>query len=275
MVSALCIAVWAAGRVAASWQLDGPWLRGVAEGTAWVGVLGARLGYVIANWSAFRTEPWTGIYVWQPGYLPYVGVMAGTAYAFWRIGRGSQSKRWLHLRVLCSGYAGGAVALGAMVAALYAFAPPTLLGRGDQVPDFALVDLDGNIVRLSDLAGRGLILNFWATWCPPCRREMPLLDEIHAEYGPQGLSVIGIDLDESPDVVSRFLVETGVRYPVWVDPVPLPANQEGTRAIHERFGGAGLPITVFVDRSGTVRDVHVGELNRAFLLEQAKGILSR
>jgi len=148
-------------------------------------------------------EPWTGFYFWQPGYLPYAGVMAGTAYALWRIGRGLPSKRWVHLRTLCSGYAGGVVALGAMIVALYAFTPPTLLGRGDRVPDFALVDLDGNPARLSDLAGHGLILDFWATWCPPCRREMPLLDEIHAKYGQQQLSVIGIDLGEAPDVVHQ------------------------------------------------------------------------
>ena len=275
VVVALCLAVWTAGRIALWWKLDGPWLRGVAEGTAWIGVLGARLGYVIANWSAFRIEPWTGFYFWQPGYLPYIGVLAGTAYALWRIARGLPSKRWVHLRALCSGYAGGAGALGAMTVALYAFSPPTLLSRGDRMPDFALVDLDGSTVRLSDLAGHGLILNFWATWCPPCRREMPLLDEIHAEYGQQQLAVIGIDVGEAPDVVSRFVGEAGVQYPVWVDPVPLPTNQEGSRAIHERFGGAGLPTTVFVDRSGIVREVHVGELSRAYLREQAKRILTR
>jgi thiol-disulfide isomerase/thioredoxin len=275
VVISLWIAVLSAGRLAAWWHLDGPWLRGVAEGTAWVGVIGARLGYVIANWSAFRMEPWTGFYFWQPGYLPYTGVIAGTVYAIWRIVSGLPAKRWVHLRALCSGYVGGAIALGVMTLALYSLAPPTLLGRGDRVPDFSLADLDGNTVRLSELRGQGLILNFWATWCPPCRREMPLLDEIHVEYGPRGLSVIGIDLGESPDVVASFLREAGVHYPVWVDPVPLQTSGEGSRAIHERFGGAGLPTTVFVDRRGTVRDVHVGELNRAFLRQQAKRILSR
>jgi thiol-disulfide isomerase/thioredoxin len=273
VILALVVAVLAADRLAPRARLDRSWLRGTAEGAAWVGLFGARVGYVAMNWGAFRPEPWTALYLWQPGYSPYAGVAAGAGYALWRIARRQERNRWRHLGALCMGYAAGTAALAVMVVALHAFAPVTLIGRGDRAPDFALENLDGNRMRLSDLAGRGIVLNFWATWCPPCRREMPLLDAIHAEYASRGLSVVGVAVGESRADVAPFVERLGVRYPIWVESAePEPAG-DATRALHERFAGAGLPTTVFIGRDNVVRNVYVGELSKAYLLEQAEEIL--
>ncbi|NIL99823.1 MAG: redoxin family protein [Gammaproteobacteria bacterium] len=273
VILALLIAVLATNRLVPRAQLDRSLLRGVAEGTAWVGILGARVGYVAANWGAFYAEPWTALYLWQPGYSAYAGVVTGACYAIWRIARRRESNRWRYLEALCKGYAVGTAALAIMIVGLHAFAPSTLIGRGDRVPDFVLEGLDGSRVRLSDLAGRAVVLNFWATWCPPCRREMPLLDAVHAEYARRGLSVVGVAVGESQTVVGPFVHRLGVRYPIWIEPVaPEPAG-DSTRALHDRFAGAGLPTTIFIDRDHVVRNVYVGEFNRAFLLEQVQDLL--
>ena len=80
-------------------------------------------------------------------------------------------------------------------------------------------------------------------------------------------------MEEPADVVARFIAEMGVGYPVWLDPGPTLADHDRTRTIYERFGGVGLPTTIFVDREGIVRDTQVGELNRAILQERAEEIL--
>ena len=274
VVVALALAVWGTGYLAARAGLNESWARGVAEGTAWLGLLGARLGYVIASWSAFRAEPWTALYLWQPGYLPYTGIVLGAAYAFWRIWSQPPIERWVSLRALGTGYAGAGIALGAALLTLSLIVPSHVLRVGSRVPDFALVDLSGDTVRLSDLAGHGVILNFWATWCPPCRREMPLLDAFQSEYASQGLIVVGIDLDESVETVAPFIITMGSRYRIWLDPGPARPAHDRVRAIYDLFGGVGLPTTVFIDRNGSLLDTHVGELNRAILEESVTTLLA-
>ena len=273
IVLSLLSAVWAAGHLGRRLELDVGWLRGTAEGAAWVGLVGARLGYVAAHWSAFRAEPWTALYFWQPGYFPYVGILLGAAYGIGRLSRKPTADRFVYARAFSTGYGVGALVFGTMIVGAHALAPANMLRSGDRVPDFTLVDLSGNPVRFSDQAGRGVILNFWATWCPPCRREMPLLDAIQAEYGPRGLTVVGIDLDEPADIVTAFIVAMDVRYPIWLDPLPTTHDTDRTRSIYERFGGVGLPTTAFIDRTGMLRRTHVGELNRAIVQEYAESIL--
>lgn len=153
------------------------------------------------------------------------------------------------------------------------FTGPQTLRSGDPVPDFALVNLSGDRVQFSDLSGQAIVLNFWATWCPPCRREMALLNEFQNEYKSRGLSVVGIDVGEDLEVVRQFVEPMGVGYPIWVDAPDKQMGFDSSQSIHRRFGGVGLPTTIFVDPEGIVQDQHLGELNRALLQTQADELL--
>ncbi len=273
VVLSLVFAVAAAHHAGKRANLDAKWVRGVAEGSAWLGLLGARAGYVIAHWSAFQEQPWTAFYFWQPGYLVAAGVALGLAYSGVQLKYRISTLRGRYLGALAGGYLAGAVVLGAAVLVLHAAVPPGSIRSGQDVPDFTLVDLRGETVSLSDLRGRAVVLNFWATWCPPCRREMPLLDNFQSRYGPRGLTVVGVALDEPVTTVAPFIAAMGVKYPIWVDAPEPRAGHASSRGLFERFAGVGLPTTVFIRKDGRVLDVHVGELTRALLEERAQELL--
>jgi thiol-disulfide isomerase/thioredoxin len=269
----LLLAVWAAGWVGKRLGLDASWTRKLAETGAWLGLLGARAGYVALNWGAFEQAPWTALYVWQPGYQPAAGLLAGAGYVLWRVWQRHAQERKRYLRALASGFALGALLTVAALAAMQIRSAPGVLRNGDSVPGFTLMNLQGERVSFSNLEGRAVVLNFWATWCPPCRREMPLLDSVQQKYGSRGLTIVGIDLDEPAAVVRAYVESIGVSYPIWVD---APANAPGvdtTRALYNRFGGIGLPTTFFIDRNGVIRQRQIGELNRAFLQNGIEAIL--
>ena len=147
--------------------------------------------------------------------------------------------------------------------------------KGDIVPEFSLETIDGEPVSFSNLEGQVVVLNFWATWCPPCRREMPLLDVVHKQYRSRGVSVIGIDVGEPIDLVASYTKSIGVEYPVWVDSSLSGPSASTTVELYARFGGVGLPTTFFVDHSGKIVDVHVGELSRGLLQSRIEYMLAR
>ena len=90
--------------------------------------------------------------------------------------------------------------------------------NGQTAPDFTLESLDGKTVRLSDFRGKGVLLNFWATWCQPCKIEMPWFAELQKQYGPQGLQIVGVAMDDaSPKEIGEFAHDLGVNYPILVE----------------------------------------------------------
>jgi peroxiredoxin len=116
-------------------------------------------------------------------------------------------------------------------------------------PDFALPARDGGEVRLSDLKGQVVMINFWATWCGPCRQEMPLLEQLQDRYEPLGFTLLGVNVEPDPAAASAWLKGVPVTFPILFD----------TRnAVAESFGVQGMPSSVFVDREGRVRYVHRG-----------------
>jgi peroxiredoxin len=102
-----------------------------------------------------------------------------------------------------------------------------------------------------------------------------MLDEFHDNYQNAGLSVVGLAIDEPADQVRRFTEAIGVSYPIWVDAPRTMPGYDRSQEIFSRFGGVGLPMTIFIDRAGVIRRVYVGELSRGFLQSQADIILSR
>lgn len=124
-------------------------------------------------------------------------------------------------------------------------------------PDFALRTLDGVEIRLSELRGRVVVLNFWATWCSPCRREIPEFVALQNHFGTEDVLFLGISLDdEGPEVVRAFAEEMGVNYPILID--------DGSA--NAAYGPiAALPVTFFVGRDGTVHGYAPGMVTRTSL----------
>jgi thiol-disulfide isomerase/thioredoxin len=124
--------------------------------------------------------------------------------------------------------------------------------KGAQAPDFELKVLDGQgkTIKLSSLHGKAVIVNFWATWCEPCKIEMPWLIQLQNKYGPQGLQIVGVAMDDTEEkTISAFSHKMGVNYPVLI----------GTEKVADLYGGLdGLPISFFIDRSGKVVDHILG-----------------
>ncbi len=128
---------------------------------------------------------------------------------------------------------------------------PTTARLGAPAPTFALTSAtDGDTFRLADFRGQPVLLNFWATWCPPCRTEMPEFQRFVEQGGTRAV-VLGVDMQEDPVTVQRFLREYGISYRIALD-------SDGRVAAS--YTVAGLPTTVFVDSAGIVRDRVVGPL---------------
>jgi len=133
---------------------------------------------------------------------------------------------------------------------------------GHPAPDFTLPILEGLPMRLSDLRGHPVIINFWATWCPPCRAELAEIQAVHEQYADQGLVVLGVDVREDIPTVSAFVKEIGLTYPILLD-MGLASNDYLVRL---------LPTTFFVDRQGIIRAVYSGPMNAAILEERLRSI---
>jgi len=116
-------------------------------------------------------------------------------------------------------------------------------------PDFTLPDLSGKNVSLSSYRGKIVLLDFWATWCDPCRDEIPHFVELQNKYGPQGFQTLGVSMDDDPDPVRDFAAKFHMNYPVVM----------GTSKTGQLYGGIlGLPIAFFIDRGGHIRSRHIG-----------------
>jgi len=121
--------------------------------------------------------------------------------------------------------------------------------EGNQAPDFALKSSTGQNLRLSEFRGDVVMINFWATWCGPCRQEMPLLDELYTRYQRVGFNLLGVNIDDDSSRAMDMIEELGVNFPVLFD-----ARKE----VSELYEVEAMPVTVIVDREGTVRHVHHG-----------------
>ena len=120
---------------------------------------------------------------------------------------------------------------------------------GQTAPDFVLKSSTGENLRLSEYRGDVVMINFWATWCGPCRQEMPLLDDLYARYGRVGFSLLGVNIDDDSRRAMQMIDELGVNFPVLFDE---------TKEVSKLYQVDAMPVTVLVDRDGTVRHVHHG-----------------
>ncbi|MFH0731672.1 MAG: TlpA disulfide reductase family protein [Candidatus Omnitrophota bacterium] len=135
----------------------------------------------------------------------------------------------------------------------------------EQAPSFTLTDINGNSFDSSGLKGKVVILDFWATWCPPCREEIPHFVELDKQYNDKGLAVVGISLDEGgASAVKSFAQENGISYPILI----------GTQEVQSAYGGIrGIPTTFIIDRNGNIVQKVVGYRDKDFFEEAIKDLL--
>lgn len=209
------------------------------------GLLSARLGYIAQWWGDYSASPWSMLAIADGGFSWWVGGLAAVAFVWWR----TRSARALRRPVL-AGLLAGMVAWGAAGSAM------ELLQRSaPALPDLQLTSLDGEPISLLSYAGRPVVVNLWATGCPPCRREMPVLEQAQSLF-PEATFVM-VNQGENAQAIQAFLEQEGLQLThVLRDPASLTMQAVGSR---------GLPTTLFFDAQGRLLDSHMGELTIASL----------
>ena len=141
---------------------------------------------------------------------------------------------------------------------------PGFLSGNFLAPDFQLQTLDGKTVKLSDYRGKPVLLNFWATWCGPCRYEIPFLDQVNAVYSQKGLVMLAVDLGEDAATVSNFMVTENVSLPVLLDT---------DKSVAQKYTIVGIPTTFLVDTDGILRYKKVGAFQDKTEIENALSLV--
>ncbi len=134
-----------------------------------------------------------------------------------------------------------------------------------EAPNFSLRTLDGKDVQLSDFRGRPVWINFWATWCPPCRAETPDIQEVYEAHESDGLVVLAISIGESPSTVSDYVKRTGTTFTTGVD--------EAT-SIAAQYRIVGIPTHFFIDREGVIREWRIGSMSKKTMESKVREIIS-
>ncbi len=167
--------------------------------------------------------------------------------------KGKQVARWLLLLAAVAGACSGPGS-----------AAPGGVLVGNRAPDFTLESLQGNPVSLSDYRGHVVLVNLWATWCTPCRAEIPDLEAAYRAHKADGLVVLGVNIQGSRQEVQAFVQEFGITYPILLDTTGKLLNDYRVR---------GLPTSMLIDRKGVIQVRHLGVLNARQLEEYLAPVL--
>ena len=124
---------------------------------------------------------------------------------------------------------------------------------GELAPDFTLVDLDDNQISLSDFRGETVFVNFWATWCPPCRAEMPEMESLYQENKDKGVVMIGVDIQEAKEEVLQYVYENGYSWTFVLDT---------SGEVSASYKVAAIPTSFFIDREGIIQAVNIGTMTK-------------
>ncbi len=215
-----------------------------------VGLVAARLGFVLTHFQAYAADPLSVFYFWQGGFSPVFGMLGGAIYTLIVLRRNG-----LRLgQVLLPAAVGGAVT-GLLFLLLAQQAR-----QSERLPGWVFSTPEGNVVSLAEFAGQPVVLNIWASWCPPCRREMPLLAEFARKES--GVVFVFANSGENAETVRAYLRREGLELPNVI------LDSEGR--LVRRLRVVALPTTLFFDAEGKAVARHLGELSRASLEDYLK-----
>ncbi|ORE99199.1 TlpA disulfide reductase family protein [Aurantimonas sp. 22II-16-19i] len=203
-----------------------------------VGVVAARIGHVLLHLPGFAADPWRIPMIWQGGFSLPAGLLAVVVYSFFRL-------RETHTRI------GSLAALAAALIVWNVTFQLVATTTAIAAPPATMTTLQGSEVQLADFEGRPVVVNLWATWCPPCRREMPTLMQTAKER--TDIAFVLANQGEGAGAITRFLGTAGLA----ADHVAL--DQEMALARH--YGVQGFPVTLFLDRRGILQNMHFGEIS--------------
>jgi thiol-disulfide isomerase/thioredoxin len=217
-----------------------------------LGLIAARAGYVARWWSEYGAAPVSIVAIGDGGFDWWVGLPCAVVFVLWKTRRAHA----VRLPAL-AGIAAWILAWGAAQGALTALQRET-----PALSSLQLQTLDAGPVTLERYAGRPVVLNLWASWCPPCRREMPLLSRAQSDY--PGVVFLMANQGETASTVRTFLAQEGLRFnDILLDP---------TSVTMRAFGSRGLPTTLFFDAQGRLVDSHMGELTAARLKDALQAV---
>lgn len=217
-----------------------------------VGIVLARLGFITAHWPDFREDPLSMVYLWQGGFslvTAAIGVAVVSLYHLWRVPQNAP-------------FAGIALAAATAVANV----AYQISGEAGALPlpNNVFLTLAGDPVVLADRGGKPLVINLWATWCPPCRRELPMMVDVAS--GRTDVDVVFANQGEGPSIIDHYLTRKGLT----LDTVILDSGQQ----LFSHYGALGLPATLFIAADGSLQGSHLGEISRSQLnaqIERLKG----
>lgn len=219
----------------------------ILDAVVW-GLLAARLTYIAQWWDEYSATPKSMIAIGDGGFTWWVGVLVVVVY-IWRRTRLTQALRGPVLAGVMAGVVAWVVA-GGVLDLMQGSAPP--------LPDLQLATLDENPILLSEYAGRPIVLNLWASWCPPCRREMPVFEQAQTEF--PDVAFVLVNQGESAQQAQDFLDSEGLN----LTDVLLDPSSTAMQTMRSR----GLPTTLFFDAQGRQVDSHLGEITMPSLKDK-------
>ena len=220
-----------------------------------VGLLAARLAFVLRWWPQYAAEPISILMIHDGGFLPLPGIVGAVAFGIWRTRHDPDIRRPL----------GIAATAGLAVWLVASNAVRVLQQDRLTIPDAPLVTLEGTSRQLTEWKGQPLVINLWACWCPPCRREMPVLASAQDRH-PE-VQFVFVNQGEAGAVVREYLERSGIE----IEQVLLDADTAVGRSIRTR----GLPATLFFDAEGRLVQTHLGPVSTASLSAKVASIRSQ
>jgi peroxiredoxin len=148
------------------------------------------------------------------------------------------------------------VVIGMLTLASNLFSDKSKPLQGDKAPDFALAGLDGKVYRLSDYKGKSVVVNFWGTFCPPCKEEMPAIQSVYDSTQRSDIEIIGVSLDKSSITVKSFVDQYSVKFPIVMD---------DKEEIRKKYGVVNYPTTFFINPNGDIVEIKVGQMSKDYL----------
>ncbi|HWK69502.1 MAG TPA: TlpA disulfide reductase family protein [Burkholderiaceae bacterium] len=216
------------------------------DGVFW-GFVAARLGYIAQWWDDYFAAPMSIIAITDGGYSWWIGVLATLAFVWWRTRTIQVPRR--------------PIVAGVLVGVLVWFAAGAVFGllhQSPALPEMQLATLDEQPVSLKSYEGRPVVVNLWASWCPPCRREMPVFEQAQAAF--PDIAIVLVNQGESAQQAQAFLESEGLTLTdVLLDP---------SSKVMQTMGSRALPTTLFFDAKGRLVDSHLGEITSASLKDK-------